>query len=98
MQESSAKLYEAMIETIGGLSRATRKQRAMLIRVKTDYYHDFCSPLPMPALQLVADLHNVKLDALAQRAKAGAFDATQAEAKAWALSREGQETFRHLMK
>lgn len=97
MQMSSQILYAAMIEAIGADTKPTRAQQTMLERVKTDYYHDFVGPLEMPAVQLVADLQHVGLDALAERAKAGAFDATQAEAKAWVASPDGQEAFRHLM-
>ena len=97
MQESSQKLYDAMIEAVGGISSASRKQRAMLTRIRADYYHEWVGPLAMPVLQLVADLQNVKLGALAQRAKAGEFDATDAEAKAWSESPEGQATFREFL-
>jgi hypothetical protein len=81
----------------------------MISRAEADYYHDFESPLEMPAHQLVHDLltlarhpatpeaGRLALRALAERVIAGDFDASAEEARAWAESPEGQATFRDLL-
>lgn len=59
-------------------------------------YHDYLSPLAMPCVALtkhLLDIGTPEAMALRQRAVAGEFDASQAEAEAWADSQEGRETF-----
>ena len=80
----------------------------MIRRVFDGYYHDFLSPLDLPEIQLVTDLralaaqpatpHDSRplLRKMAQRVIDGEFDASAEESKAWAMSPEGQETFRQL--
>jgi hypothetical protein len=65
------------------------------------FYDDFLSPLPAPIVTLVRLLTVAGTpDALelAERVKAGEFDATAEEADAWANSPDGQETFGKLIK
>lgn len=70
------------------------------------YYHDYLSPLDLPETQLAADLASTA-DALPEpqrpavlslrdRVIAGEFDASRAEADAWAASPEGRAAFRAL--
>ena len=80
----------------------------MVRRALGGYYHDFKSPLATPVLQLYSDLHELaktpatprdsrpRLRELAERVKAGEFDASQEESDAWARSAEGQETMAKL--
>lgn len=68
----------------------------MAARARQGYYHDFLSDLDFPDLQLAADLAAAGTPAaLALRARHlnGEFDATGAEADAWAQSAEGQNAF-----
>lgn len=95
MRESTEKLHRAVSEAIGA-GKATQKQRALLARIKADYYHEFRSPLDLPVIQLVADLQSVRLGQLAARVMAGEFDASKAESDEWAASPEGQATFGEL--
>lgn len=63
------------------------------------YYDDFLSPLDTPCLALVQDLMRAGTPAalmLRKRAMDGEFDATKAEADAWAKSEDGQEAFHHI--
>ena len=72
------------------------------------YYDEWRSPLAAPLVQLVTDLRvqcrapgvpersRPMYEALARRVAAGEFDATKAEAEAWAASGEGRETMRLL--
>jgi hypothetical protein len=68
------------------------------------YYDDFLSPLDMPTTQLIKDLsliahgNLVAIQALLVRVVHGEFEATQEESDAWAMSPEGQETFRKLLR
>ncbi|MEY9493709.1 hypothetical protein [Bradyrhizobium elkanii] len=70
--------------------------KAMSVRAREGYYHDFLSPLPQPEMQLVNDLAIIGTPqalALRERVKAGDFDASEEESEVWANSEEGQETF-----
>jgi hypothetical protein len=96
VQESTKKLYDAVLDALGG-SKPTAKQRALMGRISGDYYHDFVGVPAMPAAQLVADLRTAKLGQLVDRVKAGDFEATNAEADAWAASPEGQQAYRRLL-
>jgi len=77
-------------------------------RALDGYYHDYLSPLALPELALVSDLESLAkrpatprdsrplLRALAERVKAGDYDATKAESDAWASSPEGQAVMQEL--
>ncbi len=72
---------------------------AMAAKAATGYYHDFLSPLALPALQLAEDLAGIgtpEAMALRQRVINGDFDASREESDAWAKSPEAQETFGQL--
>jgi hypothetical protein len=79
----------------------------MIRRAETGYYHDYLSPLAVPELALATELaalanhpsrHAARdaLLALRQRVIDGEFDASKAEADAWARSPEGRAAFRQL--
>lgn len=70
---------------------------AMVARAREGYYDDYRSPLTFPCVQLVTDLRAAGLHELAARATQGEWDATPAEADAWARSHEGQQAFRELL-
>jgi hypothetical protein len=73
----------------------------MADKAATGYYHDFLSPLDLPEMQLVLDLHRVgteKAMLLRARVIAGDFDASKEESDEWAASEEGQEIFSRLIK
>jgi len=73
----------------------------MAAKAATGYYHDFLSPLPLPEMQLEADLRAIgtpAAEALRRRHLNGEFDANREESDAWAASPEGQDTFRQLSK
>lgn len=69
----------------------------MVTQARQGYYDDFRSPLAFPISQLVADAAKYGLTDIAERAKRGEFDATKAEADAWATSPDGQAAFRDLL-
>jgi hypothetical protein len=69
----------------------------MVARARAGYYHDYLSPLALPEMQLHADLCNAGHHVFAQRVINGEFDASKAEAAAWAASPEGQEAFAELV-
>jgi hypothetical protein len=84
---------------------------AMITRAGEGYYHDYLSPLAMPEMALVAELHSLanhpsrngskarlELVKLALRVIDGEFDASRAESDAWARSPEGKATLRSLTK
>lgn len=71
---------------------------AMIARAREGYYDDFRSELAFPCVQLVTDLRAAGLHALAARATQGEWDATPAEADAWARSPEGRQTFGELLR
>jgi hypothetical protein len=86
------------------LAAALRKAGldAMASEAERGYYHDFLSPLPMPDLQLDADLveaikaGNEAARDLRRRHHNGEFDASQEESDAWAESKDGKEAFEQL--
>jgi hypothetical protein len=100
-EHTTAKLARALSEVPG-------MPRDMIARAVEGYYHDYLSPLAMPELQLLADLHELHaepttgpkaraaLAALIARHAAGEFDASKEESDAWAASPEGRETFARL--
>jgi hypothetical protein len=81
--------------------KAAGAPAAMVNRAASGYYDDYRSPLAFPITQLVCDLRALPqtgaIAALAAKAMEGGFDATKAEADAWAASPEGQEAFRDLV-
>ncbi|HXI58343.1 MAG TPA: hypothetical protein VNO55_19885 [Polyangia bacterium] len=71
----------------------------MADRAAEGYYHDYLSPLDLPALQLLADLEVAATPAaLALRARhlRGEFDASEEEGAVWAASSEAQAVFSEL--
>jgi hypothetical protein len=83
---------------VQALEQATDPNLAeMIAKARAGYYHEYKSPLPMPLLQLVADLRAAGHEDLAQRVINGDFDTTKAEADAWAESAEGRGAFQELM-
>lgn len=75
---------------------------AMATKAAEGYYHDYLSPLAMPAMQLhedlmvaataCADTDRAKtIRGLVLAARHGDFDASKEEADAWAATPEGQE-------
>jgi hypothetical protein len=80
---------------------------ALADRAATGYYHDFLSPLDLPAVALVnalsiaeqyADLDRATaINALRLRVINGDFDASAEESEDWAKSEEGQDTMRRLI-
>lgn len=68
----------------------------LIERARAGYYDDFKSNLPNPIMQLVYTLNALGHTALAQRAIDGEFDATPAEAQAWAASPAGRATIASL--
>jgi hypothetical protein len=77
--------------------RAAGAPPDMITQAQQGYYHDYLSPLALPISQLVADATRYGLTEIAERAKRGDFDATKAEADAWAASPDGQAAFRDLI-
>lgn len=75
-------------------ARGNPKLARMIALTREGHYDDFRSPLATPIYQLVRDLIQNGEHELAERAKAGEFDATPAEAAAWVQSGEGQAAFR----
>lgn len=72
----------------------------MADKATTGYYHDYLSPLDLPAMQLDADLVKAGTpQAMALRARHhnGEFDASIEESDEWAKSPEGQAAFRGLI-
>ncbi len=88
-EEQAAYRLAAAIEAAGG-------SKWLQHRARDGWYDDYRSPDPMPTHTLVADLCKAGLEALAERAMAGEFDAGPAESQAWADSDEGRETFAEL--
>lgn len=81
----------------------------MAAKARKNYYHDFFSPIDAPATQLAHDLAKASGDATGERRDAiitlrnrhiddGEFDASNEESNEWAKSKEGQDTFRELLK
>ena len=75
----------AQVLHAAGLLEMERKARAF-------YYDDYKSDIATPCIQLVADLTAAGRLDLAERAKAGEWDAQPWESDEWASSPEGQET------
>lgn len=72
---------------------------AMADKAATGWYHDFLSPLDVPAIALADDLERANTPpALALRIRHldGEFDATTQESDEWMASEEGQEAIRML--
>lgn len=69
----------------------------LIARARDGYYHDFLSPLAFPAVELVADLYTAGHDEFVHRVNNGEFDASSAEADAWARSPEGQQAFNEVL-
>ena len=83
----------------------------MADKAATGYYHDFLSPLDLPEMTLVnelhghyvtaVDLHNFKRAAdiklLRERVINGDFDASEEESDEWAESEEGQDALCRLI-
>lgn len=65
------------------IREADSSQTELIERAQAGYYDDFKSKLATPIAQLIFDLQDAGLPELAQRARDGEFDATQAEAEAW---------------
>lgn len=75
----------------------------MIERARTGFYHDYLSPLPMPEVQLVADLRDLAarpqtprnsrplLRELAAAVTEGEYDSSPEEGDEWMRSPEGQE-------
>lgn len=61
-----------------------RAPKAMVTAARAGCYDDFRSESATPIMDLVRDLRAAKLEAMAQRAMDGEFDATKEEAEAWA--------------
>ncbi len=71
----------------------------MAAKAATGYYHDFLSPLDLPAMTLVTALGAAGTPAamaLRDRVINGEFDASTEESEEWANSPEGQEVIRKL--
>lgn len=75
----------------------------MAAKAREGYYHDFLSPLPLPDLQLLADLRHarltgdqIKIDELIYRHTGGEFDANLEESEEWARSEDGKRAIRDL--
>lgn len=68
----------------------------MIADARAGRYDDFKSQSATPILDLVHEAEAHGLHDLVRRAKAGEFDATTAEAEAWAQSPDGRAAFRQL--
>lgn len=94
MKESTKTLYEAVAQAIGmedGIAPGP-KEKEFLDRIASEHFNDFLSESVYPISNLIANLQILGLQALADRAKAGDFDATAAEAKEYLMSGEADET------
>lgn len=76
----------------------------MAAKAAAGWYHDFMSPLDVPATQLDDDLvaamtaGNAAARQVRDRHHNGEFDASVEESDEWATSAEGQETLRRLLR
>ena len=98
-EERAARRAARVGETAQRLAEAMGAAGApswMVIKARSGHYGDYTSTLAFPITQLVADLEAAGLGALADRARAGDFDATKAESDAWAASPEGKATMREV--
>jgi hypothetical protein len=87
---TTERLAEALIHA--------RAPQVMIDRARTGMYDDFKSDLPLPIVALVEDARKYHLNNIALRAMNGEFDAQDWESDEWAMSAEGQETFRQFLK
>lgn len=77
---------------------------AMVQRARDGFYHDFLSPLEMPAIKLAEDLADLAKDgnegaaALRQRHLNGEFDASLEESEEWMNGPEGQAAMKALVR
>lgn len=62
----------------------------MITRARTNWYHDFFSPLPHPSIQLMMDLQAVGALELVDMHQRGEFDAGFEESELWANTAEGK--------
>lgn len=74
----------------------------MVVRAKAGAYDDYLSESATPKMDLVTQLRrwgadNPKMLALVERVIAGEYDATEAEADAWARSPDGQAAWNALI-
>jgi hypothetical protein len=78
----------------------------MAAEAEKGMYHDYLSPHPTPAINLVRDLAVIstrypekatEIMALRRRVINGDFDASKEESDEWAESPEGQDTFKKLI-
>jgi hypothetical protein len=72
----------------------------MAVKAANGIYHDYLSPLPDPAMQLLFDLEGAGTAAamaLKARHLNGEFDATFEESEAWAGSPDGKAAFDQLI-
>ena len=86
---TSERLAEAM-EACGGSGHPTLK--GMIRKARLGYYDDYETWIATPQLTLIADLQHAGFTDMVRRVKAGEFEATKEEARAW-FDREG----RHLL-
>lgn len=87
------------MKTTEKLYRALEKADApqvMLNRAKNGAYDDYLSESATPIFDLITDCKIFNLPLIAQRARDGDFDGTQAEADAWMASPDGQATIAKL--
>lgn len=85
-QSTNDRLGDAL-ETAGAPLR-------MIKRARRGYYSDFQSDSTAPKADLVIELNDLGLTALAQRVTNGEFNDTVPEARAWLTSAEGFKTLR----
>ena len=71
---------------------AVHAPKAMIVAARAGCYDDFLTESPTPIMDLVRDCRTAGLQAFAQRAIDGEFDATPEESDAWARSDSGRET------
>jgi hypothetical protein len=99
MKESTKTLYEAVAKAIGmedGVAPGPR-EKEFLDDIKAEHYNDFLSGIfPNPISILIVALKIFGLHELAERAMAGDFDGTSAEAREYLLSDEGRSTAKRL--
>ena len=93
----------AEIEAAGGGADTAH----LVVAARAGAYDDYASESATPITDLIRDLRAAadathrravreRLRALAARARTGDFDATRAEAQAWAASPEGRAAYRDL--
>lgn len=81
-----------LAQAIREVATEARHER-LAVRAEAGHYDDYRSPLATPIIQLVKDATQMGLHGIAERAKAGEFDGTKAEADAW-FQAEGAALFR----